>query len=832
MQKNKALSLLFFIFLAIQGYGQTTTNVLLKDALLELSKKHRVQFNYQSDLLDGVMVILLSEKSSLVEQIQHLETETSFRFSKIGNSIFTITKVFKICGHLVDSESLKTLEGATIRGKLENTISSGNGFFELTVSSLEEEVEIRFLGYKTLQQHANRFINLPCTNIPMQAQEEEMTSIVLESYLVRGIDKKRNGNTTINFSKFSALPGLTETDVLQTVQALPGIVSIDETVSNINIRGGSHDQNLIQWDDIKMYQSGHFFGLISSFNPQITKTATVITNGSDASDTDGVSGTIKMNTDPKIQKKYTGSLGINFISADFFADVPLGKKSSFQFSARRSVNDWISTPTYKVYFDRVTQQTEIANNVQSVVNSNKDFNFYDSAIRWLYHPSKKDRIRFNFILIDNELSFDETSLTNSAFETKKSSLTQNSLAVGLKYERDWSPRFSTNFKIYNSDYKLLALNANVLKEQRFLQKNTVSETGIKFKGTYHREGINIALGHQFIETKVVNENDIDIPRFLRRDAEVLREQAFFIQSTFQNKYNTLFIKPGVRINYIHDFDVFLVEPRLSLRKILGASFQIEALGEMKHQSISQVVNFQNDFLGVEKRRWQLADNLEIPILKSKQASFGMQYSNKGWLVDATGYIKAVDGITSQSQSFTTKYEFEKTKGSYHIYGIDFLVRKQVRKINSWFSYSFMSNSYTFDSLEEHSFPSNFDTTHSFTFGTTYTNKTFHFSGGFNFRTGKPTSIPIKDQEVTESSINFGKANSTRITNYFRADLSAIYKLKITKEFRSEMGFSIWNAFNTKNTINHYYRIGADQTANSYSRLSLGITTNFVLKIFW
>lgn len=245
--------------MAIQGYGQTTTNVLLKDALLELSKKHRVQFNYQSDLLDGVMVILLSEKSSLVEQIQHLETETSFRFSKIGNSIFTITKVFKICGHLVDSESLKTLEGATIRGKLENTISSGNGFFELTVSSLEEEVEIRFLGYKTLQQHANRFINLPCTNIPMQAQEEEMTSIVLESYLVRGIDKKRNGNTTINFSKFSALPGLTETDVLQTVQALPGIVSIDETVSNINIRGGSHDQNLIQWDDIKMYQSGHFF---------------------------------------------------------------------------------------------------------------------------------------------------------------------------------------------------------------------------------------------------------------------------------------------------------------------------------------------------------------------------------------------------------------------------------------------------------------------------------------------------------------------------------------------------------------------------------------------
>lgn len=64
----------------------------------------------------------------------------------------------------------------------------------------------------------------------------------------------------MNTAEFGILPGLIEPDILQTVQALPGIKSIDETVSDINVRGGTNDQNLILWNGIKMYQSGHFLG--------------------------------------------------------------------------------------------------------------------------------------------------------------------------------------------------------------------------------------------------------------------------------------------------------------------------------------------------------------------------------------------------------------------------------------------------------------------------------------------------------------------------------------------------------------------------------------------
>jgi len=125
------------------------------------------------------------------------------------------------------------------------------------------------------------------TKVAERATIEMLPEVIVPSYIIKGISKLNNGSFEIDFSEFSLLPGLVETDVLRSIQAFPGIQSINENVSNISIRGGSHDQNLILWDGIKMYQSGHFFGLISMYNPQITQQVVLLKNGSDVSYTDG-----------------------------------------------------------------------------------------------------------------------------------------------------------------------------------------------------------------------------------------------------------------------------------------------------------------------------------------------------------------------------------------------------------------------------------------------------------------------------------------------------------------------------------------------------------------
>ena len=86
----------------------------------------------------------------------------------------------------------------------------------------------------------------------MQPEIEALEEVVLEDYLTLGIYKKKDGSLEIRSQELDILPGLTEPDILQALQALPGIQSINETVSNINVRGGTHDQNLILWDGIKM----------------------------------------------------------------------------------------------------------------------------------------------------------------------------------------------------------------------------------------------------------------------------------------------------------------------------------------------------------------------------------------------------------------------------------------------------------------------------------------------------------------------------------------------------------------------------------------------------
>lgn len=821
------------LFSGLQLQGQNSKQkVPVSEVLEQIKQVHSIIFNYESSLLIDITVIPPPQDIGLSGKIKNLEKQTNLVFQKVGDLVYTISKTIQLCGYIKGSEFQKPLIGATIVSEFTNTVTDEDGYFEIELKSQNEILIIRHIGFKTIERRIDYFNLESCGTITMLVQREVIAPVLVEGYLIKGIDKRQDWSTSIDYKRFTLLPGLIESDVLQTVQALPSILSVDETVSNINIRGGSNDQNLILWDDIKMYQTGHFFGLISSFNPLMTQTANVINNGSDVSLTDGVSGTIHMQTDKQVDSKFNGVFGLNFLNAELFSNIPIGDKSSLQIASRKSLDDFVRTPTYQVYFDRITQDTEAENNVANVTNSNQEFDFYDASIRWLYEPSDKDQIRLNFILINNDLGFNETAEFNGVSRTRRSNISQNSLAIGINYKRHWNDKFSSTFNVYNNEYKLEALNADVLSNQLQLQENVVSETSITLNNRYEQNQWRFNFGYQFTETEVINLNDIDLPRFVRRDEEILREHAAFGQAWYRNDTNDFSMRGGVRANYLTRFEKLIIEPRLSVRKSIGESIEIEAQGEFKHQSTSQIVNFQNDFLGIEKRRWQLTDNDSIPIVQSKQASLGIVYKKSGWLLDAKGYYKNVNGITTQSQSLTTKYEFAKESGSYDALGFEFLCRKKFNNFNSWLGYSYINNMYTFETLEEIEFPSNFDITHSITLGTTFSNKSWNISAGVNYRTGKPTSIPLINNEIVDDDVNFDRANNERLFDYLRVDASAIYKFKLSDTFRSEIGASVWNVSNRENAINNYYRVNEVDTVDKFSRFSLGLTTNAVVRLYF
>ena len=101
-----------------------------------------------------------------------------------------------------------------------------------------------------------------------------------------------------------------------------------------------------------MYHSGHFFGLISAFNPYLTDKVTLTKNGTSSQYNDGVSGTINIESINEISKKSFGGAGFNLLSTDAFAHIPLSNKLGFQFTGRRAITDLINTPTFEQYYKK------------------------------------------------------------------------------------------------------------------------------------------------------------------------------------------------------------------------------------------------------------------------------------------------------------------------------------------------------------------------------------------------------------------------------------------------------------------------------------------------
>ncbi|MBT8271265.1 MAG: TonB-dependent receptor plug domain-containing protein [Bacteroidia bacterium] len=677
------------------------------------------------------------------------------------------------------------------------------------------------------------------SNIIIRARLQEnitttqyLDEVLVTNYLTRGISLKNDGITELKLTKFGILPGLIEPDVLQTIQALPGINSIDERVSNLNVRGGTNDQNLLLWDGIKMYQSGHFFGLISAFNPYLTEKVLVSKNGTSAVYGDGVSSIIDMRSSDSPGDAFVGGAGINLISADAYSKIPFSPNSELQISARRSITDLLTTPTYDNYFKRIFQDTDITNQGRNIITQNERFYFFDATGRYIHQLNDRTTLKVNALAIYNNLDYDERSTINDVNEALNSALIQRNLAAGIAFDYQWNPKFKTTAQVYLSNYTLDATNFDVLNDQRLIQENEVYDGGLKLHAYYNvDENLRYFGGYQFIEVGISNLEDVNNPVFRRFVKEVLRTHAMFHEVKFSSGSGNTTAMLGLRTNYIEKFGEFYVEPRLSFNQRFLDHFRLEILGEIKSQSTSQIIDLQNDFLGVEKRRWILSNNMDIPVIESRQISTGIHYNRNRLLISLEGFLKTVDGITTRSQGFQNQYQFVDAIGQYEVIGFDFLINKRWENLSSWLGYSFNSNDYTFNDLNfGQEFPNNSEIRHSMTFAGTYSLNKLKIATGLNWRTGKPFTLPDSENPITNNFINYQDPNAENLSDYLRIDVSATYDLKLAPNIESTAGFSLWNLFDRRNTINTYYLISEDGTLSRVDNESLGITPNFSFRI--
>lgn len=848
LSSQLGLFLVFILLLTpnLNAQVESGTPATLVSYIKTLEEKFEIKFSYIHEDLEGISISVPNNLVALQDILDYIGSELQIKSQKLNDRYYTLTKntLVRVCGQVLDNFAENNIPGATVEvfGTEIAQTTDLDGSFLLTDIPRNATLKIRYLGFNTKYVTVEELIKKGrCPKILMAQHYEQLQEVVVYQFLTTGIIKETDASITLNTADFGILPGLIEPDILQTVQALPGIKSIDETVSDINVRGGTNDQNLILWNGIKMYQSGHFFGLISAFNPYLTDKITVFKNGTPSAFGDGVSSVIQMETSNELTDYFVGGAGFNFISGDVYGQIPIGRRLGLQFSARRSTTDFLNTPTYNKFFDRAFQDSEVTNEnniaVADEILRNENFFFYDFTGKLLYDINDYHQLRLNFIGMANNLDYTETNLTD--VESTNSLLDQTNISVGGQLHSDWTNNFSSNLNLYYTRYVLDAESIFANQIQLLLQRNEVLETALKLDTKYKlTDNFEWNNGYQYIETGIANTTIINQPNFKSEIKGVVRIHAPYSGVGYKTDDLKFAGRAGVRLNYMENlgtFTKFLVEPRLNLSYSFAPNFRMEVLGEFKSQSTNQVIDLEQNFLGIEKRRWILSDDDSLPITQSKQGSIGINYDTNKFYIGLEGFYKKVDGISTSTQGFQNQNQFAGEIGSYDVKGMEFLVNKKGNNYSTWLSYTYNKNDYTFETIVPNSFPNNLDIRHTLTFAGTYTYNKLKLSLGVNYRSGKPFTEPqdgdlAVDTSVFPVQINYKEPNSSRLDDYFRMDASAIYKFNISQRIKANAGVSLLNMTNRKNSLNKYYRLTEENQIETVENISLGLTPNVSFRI--
>lgn len=825
------------IFLLASALCRSQSALPLKSILDAMAEKHQVKFAYIDEELIVYQLLPPDASLPLDAQIAYIEKNTRLHIEMAAGNYYSVYNDRgmdkPLCGFLVDSQNGAPIENAAISIPAlgVTTASDAKGYFELPVLA-PNVISVRHMGYAPKQLSPQELYVSDCPKIAMTVIVQELPEIVTHRYLATGITRNDFGEVTVKPGKFGILPGLTEPDVLQTMQQLPGVLSIDETISNINVRGGTHDQNLFSYNGIRMFQTGHFFGLISAFNPMLATHIKISKNGSSAFLGESVSSAVAISSHTRIIDSCFNAISADMINANFFSKIRLSDNATIQAAGRRTFTDVVKTPTFKAYEDRVFQNnvvTDLADRQSVGIDSVKDFYFYDFSLQYHQKLGRHELIA-DGIGIENRVDFEQRSDTS----VKESFASQRNFGASLNWKSHWGTAHESGIQGYFSWYKLGAENQG--GDQTVQQQNRVWNKGVKIRHDYiPSERFRIGLGYQFDETSIRNTDEADNPPYSRESTEVSRSHALIAEGLFRSGNEKTQLQIGLRSNYFEKFGLFRFEPRLAFNQVLSQSWKFDVLAELKSQTLSQIIDLQQDFLGIEKRRWVLANEQDIPVQESKQASFGFTYLKGGWLFSIDNFYKQISGISSQSQGFQNQYEFADVTGRYDVTGTELLLQKSFAKFYTWVSYCWNENQYRFESLTPNEFPNNTSISHSISWAGIYEWKQLRLALGAKWHSGRlytePSGFVIDADNPANSSVTYRMPNAGRLDDYVQFNFSASRQWDLRKSTSLFTSVSLLNLLDRKNIINRYHRINTlRNTVENVDTYSLGFTPNICIRI--
>lgn len=698
---------------------------------------------------------------------------------------------------------------------------------EYTLNEMNAEIE-RQTALQILKIN-NRFYAIAQSNTPDSVDKTyHLKEVIVDEFLAKGI-KKTDHNYILYPKKIATLPGVTDADILLSLQQLPGVKSPNETATGLHIRGGTSDQNLILMDGIRLYHPGHLFGMISSINPNMAQTVNYYNKAVNPRFGERVSGIVDIKSSEEILPKTKLNTGINALNADVYSNIPVYKdKLSLQVSGRKSITQWWQSPTFTQLENKVFQNT----NFRSFDNDNR-FQFVDFAAKVNGKLNDKATIACTGLLINNDLDYKNVIRTDSISNQK-----MNIRNYG--YSVNWTQQYNTKvshklllfYSVYNFDYeKRQDYQAN--KFEAFRKLNRVVDSGVEFNFNFLvNEKTDLQWGYQLFGNDISHlfntyNQDVAIDLNVKHRYNVTHAGYAFLKHDI-GKWSW---QPGLRYNYFSQLKGTALEPRILIQYKPSTAIIGQVSYERRSQIISQVRENTTNDLSLENYVWILADNDKYPIQKADQLTAGIIFKKKQWLLDIDTYYKKIKGITSFTLGFLSQNDANIHQGSGFTRGVDVLLQNSGQTWRAWMTYTYQDSQNKFDDVNENAyFQSNSNSKHSFNISANKKWNNFLLTMGWFWHTGKPYSTWNGNGEIMSY-------NTETLPNYHRLDLSCSYQFKNRFGNTFKLGLSVYNLYNHSEIISkeleRKYTDIADFITPRYTMqnyYSLKITPNIFLRI--
>ena len=756
--------------------------------------------------------------------------------------------IANLVGYARDAKTGEPVVGASIW--IDNprigAYSDRYGYYSLSIPKGRHVLNIQSIGMRDTRRLIMVYTDGKM-NIDLVTQVMTLKKVIVSAEKVSNVKRTEMGVQNLDIKTIKQVPVVFgEADVMRVVMTLPGVKTVGESSTGLNVRGGSADQNLVLFNDATIYNTAHFFGMFSVFNPEVVKDVELYKSSIPARFGGRLASVLDISSREGNKKEITGSAGLGLLTSRLNIEGPLVKdKTSFIIGGRTTYANWLLQDLPAQY-------------------KNSRASFYDVNLNISHEINKK-----NNLYLTGYLSQDHFNLNNDttyAYGNKN---------VSLKWKHIFNNRF----------YNTVAAGYDRYQYSIGSQENPVNayKMGFDINQLYLRTYFNYLLnsshtlefGFSTLRYKLHpghyvpgDTKSLVVPDTLQ--TEQAQESALYLSDRYTIT-NDLSLEAGVRyslFNYLGPSAVNDYAPgypesvetqtgvtnypagkniktyggpeyRISARYVLTTDLSIKAGYNTQRQYIHMLSNTTAE---APTDIWKLSDP-NIRPQSGDQWSLGAYKDFKHNTIETSleVYYKDIDDYLDyrSGAQLIMNHHIEtdvlETKGK--AYGAELLIKKLTGKLNGWFSYTWSRTLLRQNNPREGElinggnwYPADYDKPNDVTMVGNYRiNHRFSVSLNATYSTGRPITLPIGVYSYAGSlRALYSDRNAYRIPDYFRTDFSMNIdgNHKVHQRTHNSWTVGVYNLTGRHNPYSVYY-VSENGVVNGYKLSIFGSAIPFV-----